>query len=551
MKSLFVKKSFVFFVFVIFLAGQFSCFAAGKNVKEIVPKEVTPVEYRNVYLNWNYEGTPQFFSYEDISKDLMELNYLISTAYAGYEEAVERGLNLETFAEQVEDYYYAYEHVYVDDYIKTLVSFLKDKITDTHFSFTGYNERCLFSVQNRVYFSDVYCTKPDSVSVSEGQKLSVVASYTEEINEGDLIEIGEENLFPFILNGQCVYRLGIVNTGLDKYLKLKANGKITYVPIKNYPAISHHDTVRIGEHKTDNSAYVSMSHFEYGNYYKTMNSAELALNMFINFGVKNKDKKNIIIDVRSNRGGYSDIVENFYLGLYSGIDIKKLNKMSDKQKENFYVNHFEKLFYPAFSDAFFVESPATLQLKRTVIEEIAFSKKNPEYEESLIQMIRGYLEEHRINPQKRKYNFVDYFLYRHGYLSKTKDIKISDHSMYNGKIIIIADRNSASAAEMIILQARLFFGEDAQVYVIGENTMGAISYGCCYGSYLPKSKVYVVLPFADYTRILEKQPSWHGEGYGFYPDYWCTSENLLETLVVLTGDDELKFALHGIDYDLR
>ena len=95
------------------------------------------------------------------------------------------------------------------------------------------------------------------------------------------------------------------------------------------------------------------------------------------------------------------------------------------------------------------------------------------------------------------------------------------------------------------------FDEDAQVYVIGENTNGCISYGDVNSYCLPESKVNVNIPISDFTNILKRFPSWHGEGYGFYPDYWCTSENLLETLVVLSGDDELKFALHGIDYDLR
>lgn len=124
MKSLFVKKSFAFLVF---FASQFFCFAAGKNVKQLVPMEVTPVEYRNIYLNWNNEGTPQFFSYEDLQNDVNALNYLISTAYAGYEDAVKRGLNLETFAEQVDDYYYSYDRISTDDYIHTLTNFLEKK----------------------------------------------------------------------------------------------------------------------------------------------------------------------------------------------------------------------------------------------------------------------------------------------------------------------------------------------------------------------------------------------------------------------------------------
>lgn len=305
MKSLFVKKSFAFLVF---FASQFFCFAAGKNVKQLVPMEVTPVEYRNIYLNWNNEGTPQFFSYEDLQNDVNALNYLISTAYAGYEDAVKRGLNLETFAEQVDDYYYSYDRISTDDYIHTLTNFLEKKIRDRHFIFFGYDERWWLSGENTVYFSDVYCLSKKSDNDAEKQTFFVVESDAEEVKKGDEIEISEENLFPYILNGQRVYRLGIINYRQEKYLKLVSNGKTVYVPVKNYPAIKKHDSVRVGQKITKNSAYVSLTHFDYGRYENTVKSAEVALELFSGFGIKNKDKQNLIIDLRSNGGGYPDFL---------------------------------------------------------------------------------------------------------------------------------------------------------------------------------------------------------------------------------------------------
>ena len=545
MKSLFVKKSFAFLVF---FASQFFCFAAGKNVKQLVPKEVTPVEYRNIYLNWNNEGTPQFFSYEDLQNDVNALNYLISTAYAGYEDAVKRGLNLETFAEQVDDYYYSYDRISTDDYIHTLTNFLEKKIRDRHFIFFGYDERWWLSGENTVYFSDVYCLSKKSDNDAEKQTFFVVESDAEEVKKGDEIEISEENLFPYILNGQRVHRLGIINYRQEKYLKLVSNGKTVYVPVKNYPAIKKHDSVRVGQKITKNSAYVSLTHFDYGRYENTVKSAEVALELFSSFGIKNKDKQNLIIDLRSNGGGYPDFLEMFYFGLYSGIDWKTAVKMTDKQRYNFYVCYMENLLQPKLTGAITVESPAWLQMYKNNVENMAVSKNNADKE---LRYLEQLLEEQKKVPQRRKYDYGDYIKYRYMHESNKKNIRIPKKSAFNGKIIIIADRNSASATELAILYARLMFDEDAQVYVIGENTNGCISYGDVNSYCLPESKVNVNIPISDFTNILKRFPAWHGEGYGFYPDYWCTSENILETLVVLSGDDELKSALHGIDYDLR
>ena len=41
------------------------------------------------------------------------------------------------------------------------------------------------------------------------------------------------------------------------------------------------------------------------------------------------------------------------------------------------------------------------------------------------------------------------------------------------------------------------------------------------------------------------------EGIGFTPDYWSTNEDLLETLVAITGDKSLRKVLHGIEVGLK
>ena len=49
------------------------------------------------------------------------------------------------------------------------------------------------------------------------------------------------------------------------------------------------------------------------------------------------------------------------------------------------------------------------------------------------------------------------------------------------------------------------------------------------------------------TGLLSKNPKWHGDTKGFYPDYWATNETILDTLVYLTKDEELRTALKGLE----
>ena len=70
----------------------------------------------------------------------------------------------------------------------------------------------------------------------------------------------------------------------------------------------------------------------------------------------------------------SDFLEMFYFGLYSGIDWKTADKMTDKQSYNFYVCYMENLLQPKLTGAITVESPAWLQKYKNNVENMAVSK---------------------------------------------------------------------------------------------------------------------------------------------------------------------------------
>ena len=81
------------------------------------------------------------------------------------------------------------------------------------------------------------------------------------------------------------------------------------------------------------------------------------------------------------------------------------------------------------------------------------------------------------------------------------------------------------------------------------NTSGCIDFGDVYTYELPNSKVKMHLAGSDMRRIpvFSQNSHWHGDTKGFYPDYWAGNAEVLDTLVSLTGDAELRTALKGLE----
>ena len=113
------------------------------------------------------------------------------------------------------------------------------------------------------------------------------------------------------------------------------------------------------------------------------------------------------------------------------------------------------------------------------------------------------------------------------------------------KIYILIDSLTFSAAEMGIPIA-MMENEDI-VILVGEKTKGGAVFGDVNYYELPNSKIQIGLCSVDRRNTpFFNNEYWHGETYGFYPDYWTTNEDLIPTLQILTGDDSVPAILDGI-----
>ena len=89
-----------------------------------------------------------------------------------------------------------------------------------------------------------------------------------------------------------------------------------------------------------------------------------------------------------------------------------------------------------------------------------------------------------------------------------------------------------------------YLGKNA--IIIGENTLGCIEYGNVYYYTLPNSRLSFHVSAATYGPSFNTFSNWHGEGKGIYPDIWATDEDMLETIIAVTGDEGLREILKGM-----
>ena len=111
------------------------------------------------------------------------------------------------------------------------------------------------------------------------------------------------------------------------------------------------------------------------------------------------------------------------------------------------------------------------------------------------------------------------------------------NSTYKGKLYIITNKTSGSASEVFIHTAKIMYPNDNQVCVIGQDTRGCLlTSGSSFALYLPNSKISVGIPSSK-MQILNYTVK---EGKGRDPDYWCTDEDIIDTLFYLTNNDKVK-----------
>lgn len=245
--------------------------------------------------------------------------------------------------------------------------------------------------------------------------------------------------------------------------------------------------------------------------------SEIIFKKFVSFSERWFSKENIIIDLRSNNGGEINYIEAFLYFLYFG-NYNDFNEKQAKKIDDFFETNF-------FTKTIF-DSPAINFAKLNFLNEYKVS--NSKYH---IKIAKQRLKNHKKNPQVKKWK-------------QSANNLIEEKSKFQGKLIFLIDRNSVSAAELFVLSAKLLFGQE-NVLTLGENSYGSLDYGEIYNYFLPESRMAVSLASErmDFTKDFTQ---WRGDGFGIFPDYWSTGEDLNETIFLVTNDEAMKEKLAKI-----
>ena len=93
-------------------------------------------------------------------------------------------------------------------------------------------------------------------------------------------------------------------------------------------------------------------------------------------------------------------------------------------------------------------------------------------------------------------------------------------------------------------------GKTNNFYLVGENSFGCYAYGGVY-SYQGRNGSFSVSLSRTKNEFSFDEKKLELEGIGILPDYWSTNEDLLQTLISITGDKNLQKVLSGIETSLK
>lgn len=446
------------------------------------------------------------FGNEKLDNDLSYLKRVLSEAYVGYEYNVEQGFDFDEAIENVRNLYLKKAEKSKIDPEKVSSKLLascinteivqKLKVLDHHFAVMLPGR--VYSLKRQVWLSsEVYFTKQGDdyfVSFSKDSKIKKNSKYT-----GDT-----EKLFKVIRDNQECYVFGTLAKKNIKETEISINNKTYKTQLHMGNFAREYERGHLGLQKTDKTLYLSISDCMFNGYDRT-DHALLAkkLQDYLQ-ELRNNTFENVIVDLRGNKGGLVENITPVLANLNFAGDYKNLDKVylklstfdSGKIKESELIDEAVK----------------------------GFKHENPAYDKFIVE---DSTTEYRRNNRVTEYDF---------------------EPAYKGKLILICDFNSASASENFIAYSYIF----KNVYLLGTNSSGTIDFGGVYDYYLPESGVMLCLASVSYKEsdYLQKNPHWHGDTKGFYPDYWCTDNSLLPTLVAITKDKKLKKSLRGLHKQL-
>ncbi len=501
-----MKKLLLIFVFLI------ACGVCMANFKVILSE---PCKYRDVrcdffgYQKWFKEEI--FFN--QAIEDLDMMIYLLKSAYAGYDDAVQCGLEIDLIIEKFKNLYIGKENINVSDLSQFIYDFLAPYIQDSHFCIESKDFAKQLIIKYRVLYSNVYVKKNNDSYVVE-------KSDNKSFSIGENLEIEKENLFLYPSEGENVYRIGSM-ASLNKnemWVNVSYSGMQRKI-LCNIDTV-HLSCNKLGLYKeieTRNSVYIfvpTLIDLEKSNPLRKI--VDENYKKLSSVSARYGKKKCVILDLRTNGGGNDYYTFRFLSNLFYA----EKNCSDNTTKNN--VNKLKKTILNEENRIDYV-SPAIIQAETWFKNYCLTDNSN-------------LLEKFDLDKKLLKNEYKKIVVKN----NKKNKLKIQS-AKYEGKLIILTGKNKASSAESTVFYAKKIFSHSEQLIVLGENTMGCTAYGNIFCYQLPNSGI--ALHMGTFSYNLEK----NNEGFGIMPDYWTTSEDILKALVNITGDKELSEKLKDIN----
>lgn len=156
-----------------------------------------PCEYREV--SCDFYGYQKWFkeeiSYNQAIEDLDMMVYLLKSAYAGYDDAVNRGLKIDQIIESFKNSNSENGNIKVSELSQFIYDFLKPYIQDSHFCIECKDFSKTVVTTYRIVYSNIYVKKIDNNFIVE-------KTDNQEIRFGENLKIKNENIFCYPSEGE-------------------------------------------------------------------------------------------------------------------------------------------------------------------------------------------------------------------------------------------------------------------------------------------------------------------------------------------------------------
>lgn len=474
-----------------------------------IPKIISSeyCEYKDVTCNFfDYQKWfKKEISYNQAIDDLEMFIYLLKTAYAGYEDATGKGLQIEGILKSFENNFQENDMIKASIFSNFLYEYLKPYVQDCHFTIEGDNFSKSLISYYRILYSNIYLKKLDN-------KYIVVKSDNSDIKIGDNLECECQNLFLYPSEGDLVYRIGayacleksdtyisVISSGVKKNILCCIDTERLYTEkLELYKEIETQNSVYIFLPTLIDLEKVNPLKVKLDENYKKLGS----------ISERYSDKKYIILDLRANHGGNDYYTFRFLSNLYHAEKkcTSKITELNIERDEKIFISDDNRID---------LISPSIIQAELW-------------YRDNCLSNDSNFLT---------KFNSDKKILKNEHKRIKIKNIKNKKSKVkpakFKGKLIILTGKNTASSGEDTILYAKKMFLSTDQLILLGENTMGCFAYGNVFCYQLPNSGIALHMG-AFSSNLVECV-----EGVGIMPDFYSTNEDLLKALVKITNEEEL------------